>query len=156
MDDEIPSLTAAKAAAMFGSSMGKLTIEQRGSGWIVLEDGKRVGGTVRHPFTNQAAAQRYVDAELAGEAETMGRGDVGLSAQCRVIRGTDPKVWAKTERIEKKFADDDDARWAAHHAAGTTIVLVRMMMAALEAEGKIEPCGERDGRTVYGLRGPAS
>jgi hypothetical protein len=36
---------------MFGSSMGKLTIEQSGAGWIVCEDGRRVGGTVRHPFT---------------------------------------------------------------------------------------------------------
>ena len=102
---------------MFGSSMGKLTVEQRGSRWIVCEDGKRVGGTVRQPFASQAAAQRYVDAELAGEAETMARGDVGLSAQCRVIRGTDPKVWAKVVRIESKFADDDDARQAAHDAA---------------------------------------
>jgi hypothetical protein len=82
---------------MFGSSMGKLTIEQRGSGWIVLEDGRRVGGTLRHPFTNQAAAQRYVDAELADEAEIMAQGDVGSSAQNRVIRETDPKVWAKIE-----------------------------------------------------------
>ena len=44
---------------MFGSSMGKLTIEQRGTGWIVCEDGRRVGGTVRHQFTSQAAAQRW-------------------------------------------------------------------------------------------------
>jgi hypothetical protein len=141
---------------MFGSSMGKLTIEQRGSGWIVLEDGRRVGGTVRHPFTSRAAAQRHIDAELVGEAEIMARGDVGLSASARVVRETNPKVWAKFERIERKFAADDDARWAAHYAAGTAIVLVRMASAALVAEGKLEPRGERDGQTVYGLRGPAS
>src|SRR4029077_8034161 len=70
-----------KEEQLFGSSMGKLTIEQRGSGWIGLEDGRRVGGTVRHPFASQAAAQRYVDAELAGEAEMMAAGDVGLSAR---------------------------------------------------------------------------
>jgi hypothetical protein len=39
----------------------------------------------------------------------MTQGDVGSSAQNRVIRETDPKVWAKIERIEEKFADDDDA-----------------------------------------------
>jgi hypothetical protein len=56
---------------MFGSSMGKLTVEQHGTGWIVCEDGRRVGGTVRRPFTSQEAAQRYADAELADEAEVM-------------------------------------------------------------------------------------
>lgn len=78
---------------MFGSSLGKLTVEQRGNGWIVCEDGRRVGGTVRHPFTSQAAAQRYVDAELAAEAKVIAAGEVSLSACAWVIRGTDPKIW---------------------------------------------------------------
>ena len=108
-------------------------------------------GRCAEPFASQAAAQRYVDAELAGEAETMARGDVGLSAQCRIIRETHPKVWAKFERIQEKFVGDDDARWAAHHAAGTAIIMVRLTRAALVAEGKLEPIGERDGQTVYGL-----
>jgi hypothetical protein len=41
---------------MFGSSMGKMTVEQRATGRIVCEDGQRVGGPVRHQFTSQAAA----------------------------------------------------------------------------------------------------
>jgi hypothetical protein len=98
-----------------------------------------------------------VDAELAGEAEMMAAGDVGLSARARVVRETDPKVWAKLVRIEKKFADDDfQTQKAAHDAAGTSIIMVRLALASLEAEGKIEPRGERDGQTAYGLRGPAS
>lgn len=40
---------------MFGSSMGKMTVEQ-GTGRIVCEDGQRVGGPARHQFTSQAAA----------------------------------------------------------------------------------------------------
>jgi hypothetical protein len=140
----------------FGSSMGKLTIEQCGTGWIVCEDGRRVGGTVRHPLPSQAAAQRYVDAELKGEAETMAAGDVGLSARAQVIRGTDPKVWAKIERIEKKFASNHDAAVEAHIAAGTFIVMVRITTASLEAEGILEGAGERDGQRVYRLAGPKS
>jgi hypothetical protein len=151
-DPITPSTVAPKKEEqMFGSSMGKLTIDQRGTGWIVCEDGRRVGGTVRHPFTSQAAAQRYVDAELKGEAETMAAGDVGLSACARVIRETDHKVWAKVERIEKKFADDADAAQAAHVAAGTWIVMIKMALASAEAEGKIECSAE-----LYRIRGPAS
>jgi hypothetical protein len=143
---------------MFGSSMGKLTIEQRGTGWIVCEDGRRVGGTVCHPFPSQAAAQRYVDAELADEAKTMAAGDVGLSARCRVIRDTDPEVWAKVARIEKKFADDADAAKVAHRAAGTWNVVFKMAVASLEAKGKIERAGTGaiSLDELYRIRGPAS
>jgi hypothetical protein len=42
----------------------------------------------------QVRRRRWLDAELAGEAELMALGDVGLSARARVIRETDPKVWA--------------------------------------------------------------
>jgi hypothetical protein len=141
---------------VFGSSMGKLTIERCGSGWIVCEDGRRVGGTVRYAFTSQAAAQHYIDAELADEAEIMARGDVGLSARARFIRGTNPKLWAKFERIEAKFADDNDARQAAHAAAGTLMVGIEMVVASLEAQGKLERCSERDGKSVYRTVGPTS
>lgn len=142
---------------VFGSSMGKLTIERCGSGWIVCEDGRRVGGPVHHAFTSQAAAQRYIDAELADEAEIMARGDVGLSARARFIRGTNPKLWAKFVRIEKKYAeDDDDVKTAAHDAAGTLMVGIEMALASLEAQGKLERCGERDGNSVYRTVGPAS
>jgi hypothetical protein len=36
----------------FGSSMGELTVARDGDHWIVLEDGRRVGGTLREPFTS--------------------------------------------------------------------------------------------------------
>ena len=140
----------------FGSSMGKLTVEPHGAGWIVCEDGRRVGGPVRYPFTSREAAQRYADAELAAEAKTMAEGNISLSARARVIRGTDPKVWAKIERIEKKFASNHDAAVEAHIAAGTFVVMVRMTTASLEAEGILEGAGERDGQRVYRLAGPKS
>src|SRR6476660_4804956 len=54
---------------IFGSAMGEFTVAQEGEGWIVLEDGRRVGGTLRYPFPSREAAQRYVERELAGEAE---------------------------------------------------------------------------------------
>jgi hypothetical protein len=141
---------------MFGSALGKMTIERRGKGWIVLEDGRRVGGTVRHPFTSQEAAQRYLNAELAEEAETMAAGDVALSARCRVIRDTDPEVWARFLHIEEKFADDDEAAQEAHEAAGTSVVMVKLALASREAKGKIEGAGDRGEQRVYRLRGPAS
>lgn len=86
---------------VFGSSMGKLSIEQHGTDWIVCEDGRHVGGTVRLPFTSREAAQRYVDAELAAEAKTMAAGDVSLSARARVIRDTDPKVLGQSRAHRK-------------------------------------------------------
>jgi hypothetical protein len=141
---------------MLGSSLGKLTVEQHGTGWIVCEDGRRVGGPVRYPFTSQEAAQRWADAELADEAEAMARGDVSSSARARVIRGTDPKVWAKLARIERKFAGNANAAEEAHVAARTWIVMIQLTVASLEAEGKLEGAGERDGRRVYRLAGPAS
>jgi hypothetical protein len=95
----------------FGSSMGKLTVEQHGAGWIVCEDGRRVGGPVRYPFTSREAAQRYADAELAAEAKTMAEGNISLSARARVIRGIDPKVWAKIERIERSLPATTTPRW---------------------------------------------
>lgn len=55
----------------FGSSMGVMTVEQCDGGWIVCEDGRRVGGTLLHPFESQEAAQRWLDRELASEAEMM-------------------------------------------------------------------------------------
>jgi hypothetical protein len=144
-----------RMSKMFGSSLGKLTVEKRGNGWIICEDSRRVGGPVLYPFTSQEAAQRYVDAELAAEAEVMANGDVGRSARARVVRETDPKVWAKLARIEKKFADDVDAAQAAHIAADTWIVMTKMAIASLEAEGKIE-ASERAGLRVFRARGPAS
>ena len=50
-------------------AMGEFTVAQEGESWIVLEDGRRIGGTLRYPFPSREAAQRYVERELAGEAE---------------------------------------------------------------------------------------
>ena len=139
---------------MFGSAMGVLTVVQEGDGWVVLEDGRRVGGTLLVPFASRKAAQRYVERELAGEAETMARGDVAGSAKARAIRDLDAEVWARFEKIEKEFAGKDEAtKEAAHRAAGTSIVIIQVCMAALEAEGKIYRTGEtRDGRPVFAAR----
>jgi hypothetical protein len=52
-------------------AMGEFTVVQEGEGWIVLEDGRRVGGSLRYPFPSREAAQRYVERELADEAEMM-------------------------------------------------------------------------------------
>jgi hypothetical protein len=135
---------------MFGSSMGAMTVEQCGEHWFVLEDGRRIGGVVRYPFESREAAQRYLDREIADERETMAEGDVGCSARCRVIRETDPEVWAKVMEIEKQFADDDNARDAAHYAADTWVVMVKIAVASLEAEGKIERC-EINGKPAHEL-----
>jgi hypothetical protein len=136
-----------------GSAMGKFTVVQDGEGWIVLEDGRRVGGTVRYPFPTRKAAQRYVERELAGEAEIIAKGDFALSAETRVIRETDAELWAQFVNIEEEFADEDETtREAAHRAAGTFIVMIRLAMAGLEADGKIYRTGQmRNGRPVFVL-----
>jgi hypothetical protein len=139
---------------MLGSAMGVLTVAQEGNGWVVLEDGRRVGGTLLVPFASRKAAQRYVEKELAGEAETIASGDVALSATARAIRDLDAEVWARFEEIEEEFAGKDEAtKEAAHRAAGTSIVIIQICMAVLEAEGKIYRTGEtRDGRPVFAAR----
>jgi hypothetical protein len=131
--------------------MGEFTVVQEGEGWIVLEDGRRVGGTLRYPFPSRKAAQRYVERELADEAELVAKGDFALSAKARVIRETDAELWQQFVNIEEEFADEDEAtREAAHMAAGTLIVMLRFVMADLEAEGVIHRTGEmRDGRPVF-------
>ena len=136
---------------LFGSAMGEFTVAQGGEGWIVLEDGRRVGGTLRCPFPSRKAAQRYVERELAGEADTMAKGDLALSAMCRAIRETDAELWALYEDIEEEFADEDEAtKEAAHRAAGTFIIMIRLAMAALEADGKIYRAGKmRNGQPVF-------
>jgi hypothetical protein len=133
------------------SARGEFTVVQDGEGWIVLEDGRRVGGTLRYPFPSREAAQRYVERELAGEAEIMAKGDFALSAKTRVIRETDAELWEQFVKIEEEFADEDEAtREAAHRAAGTFIIMIRLAMAGLEADGKIYRTGKmRNGRPVF-------
>ena len=57
--------------------------------------------------------------------------------------------------VEEEFAGEDEAtKEAAHRAAGTFGVMIRLVMADLEAEGKIYRTGEmRDGRPVFAARG---
>jgi hypothetical protein len=135
----------------FGGATGEFTVAQEGEGWIVLEDGRRVGGTLRSPFPTREAAQRYVERELADEAELMAKGDLALSAKTRAIRETDAELWALFVNIEEEFADEDEAtREAAHRAAGTFIVMIRLVMAGLEAAGKIYRTGKmRNGRPMF-------
>jgi hypothetical protein len=45
------------------SAMGEFTVAQEGEGWIVLEDRRCVGGTLRYLFPSRKAAQRYVERE---------------------------------------------------------------------------------------------
>jgi hypothetical protein len=137
----------------FGGATGEFTVAQEGEGWIVLEDGRRVGGTLRHPFPSREAAQRYVERELADEADMMAKGDLALSLKARAIRETDAELWALFVNIEEEFADEDEAtKEAAHRAAGTFVVMIRLVMAGLEAAGKIYRTGKmRNGRPVFAL-----
>jgi hypothetical protein len=135
------------------SAMGEFTVVQEDHGWIVLEDGRRVGGTLRYPFPSREAAQRYVDRELADEAELVAKGDFALSAKAREIRETDAELWAQFVKIDEEFADEDEAtREAAHRAAGTFIIMLRLAMAGLEADGKIYRTGQmQNGRPLFVL-----
>ena len=55
--------------------------------------------------------------------------------------------------IEEEFAGEDEAtKEAAHRAAGTFRVMIRLVMAGLEANGKIYRTGKmRNGRPVFAL-----
>jgi hypothetical protein len=134
-------------------AMGEFTVAQEAEGWIGLEDGRRVGGTLRYPFPSREAAQQYVERELAGEAEMMAKGNLALSAKARAIRETDAELWALFENIEEEFAGEDEAtKEAAHRAAGTFGVMIRLVMAGLEADGKIYRTGKmRDGKPVFAV-----
>jgi len=73
--------------------------------------------------------------------------------KARAIRETDAELWALFVNIEEEFAGEDEAtKEAAHRAAGTFSVMIRLVMADLEANGKIYRTGEmRDGRPVFAL-----
>jgi hypothetical protein len=115
---------------------GELTVEQMfdddGEGWIVLEDGKRVGGTLRYPFPTREAAERWVRKETEGRDQT----SPDRRAIARVIRETDPELWATYERIEKQCTPEN--RQAAHAKAGTAKLCIRIGLAALKAKGKVD------------------
>jgi hypothetical protein len=132
-------------------AMGEFTVLQKGDGWIVLEDGRRVGGTLRYPFPTREAAERHIERELADESKLRANGDFAKSAKCKVMRETNAELWALFANIEKEFADEDEAtREAAHAAAGTLIIMIRFVIADLEADGDIYRTGEmRDGRPVF-------
>jgi hypothetical protein len=89
--------------------MGEFTVLQKGDGWIVLEDGRRVGGTLRYPFPTREAAERHIERELADESKLRANGDFAKSAKCKVMRETNAELWALFANIEKEFADEDEA-----------------------------------------------
>jgi hypothetical protein len=86
--------------------MGELTVVQQAAGaWIVMEDDRQVGGTLRHPFPSAAAARRWIERERAGYEEDLARGDHETIATAKVIRQTDPELWARCAAIEQQFRD---------------------------------------------------
>jgi hypothetical protein len=123
--------------------MGELTISADGVGWIILEDGARVGGTIAEPFTSREAAERWVQRSQADEVELVAMGDFETIARAKIIREADPAVWARLEAIEKVYADDEDERTAAHQDAGTWPLVMRLAIASLEAHGRIGRRGSR-------------
>ena len=127
-------------------AMGELTVAQVDGGWIVLEDGRRVGGTLRYPFETREDAQRWIDKSIREEAES---DDASVGAMAKVIRETDPELWARYEQVEAS-ADSEAELDAAHKAAGTFQLSLQLVCAALEAEGKIYRTGiTRRGQPVF-------
>jgi hypothetical protein len=109
-------------------AMGELTVAKEGDGWIVLEDGHRVGGTLRYLFISREDAERHVRKELADNADP----DSEYNAEAKIIRETDPEIWARYEEVA-----DRDEGFIAHEAAGTARLHVRLCLASLEAKGRI-------------------
>jgi hypothetical protein len=134
--------------------MGTLTIarSRSGDGWVVMENGEQVGGTLLHPFESEAAAQRWVDREKADYQEGLLCGDYEQLACAKVIRQTDAELWSRFADIEEQFRDrDDDKRDAAHRAMGTLIVGVKLARAELEVRGEICRAGYRQGKPTFQL-----
>jgi hypothetical protein len=100
---------------MFGSAMGALTVAQEGDGWVVLEDGRRVGGTLLVPFASRKAAQRYVKKELAAEAEAIASGDVAGSATARAIRDLDAEVWDRKRICRQRRSHEGSRTQSGRH-----------------------------------------
>jgi hypothetical protein len=98
--------------------------------------------------TSKAAAKRWVARERSEQAKIKARGDIGTLAVCKIIRESDPELWARIDEIENKFDEEDSER--AHIAAGTWDIMIQLSMAGLEAEGRIIRTGEmRDGQPVF-------
>jgi hypothetical protein len=136
-------------------AMGELTVAQDADGgWIVLEDGRCVGGTLRYPFETREDAQRWVDKSIREEANDS---DASVGAMAKVIRETDPELWARCEQVEAELAGvgSEAERDAAHMAAGTLGLMIRLACASLEAKGEIYRSGTRDGRPVFRAWPPA-
>jgi hypothetical protein len=117
-------LDAERTNARSRYRMGKLTVAQEESGgWVVLEDGRRVGGTLRYPFPGRKYAQRWVEQSLKEEAELNARGEFDTMARAKIIRETDPELWARYEEAELEIPADLDpdeysnAAIAVHRAA---------------------------------------
>jgi hypothetical protein len=121
--------------------LGALTIAPHGDGWIVLEDGERVGGVLRGdpPFTSKEAAVRYVEEERGGYEESLALGEFGSIARCKVIRQTDPELFARFEEVVRQTADEEhDDKMRAHIDAGTSRLLLKFATVELEVEGLLQ------------------
>jgi hypothetical protein len=121
-------------------ALGELTIAEHGNGWIVLEDGQRVGGTLRGdpPFTSREAALRYVEEERADYEESLALDEFGLIARCKLIRQTDPELWARFEEVTQIADKEGEDQMRAHVDAGTSLLLVKFTTVELEAEGLLQ------------------
>jgi hypothetical protein len=143
---------------------GKLTVTQEGDGWIVLEDGRLVGGTLREPFVSRADALRWVKRERADYEEALAAGDFAGIARVQLIRRTDPELWARYEEVVQEtnleFGDEKfpEEQWhfgcEAHEKAGTLVLALELMMIELEAGGLLTAPDARGERllTDFGLR----
>jgi hypothetical protein len=138
--------------------LGVLTVAQEGDGWIVLEDGRRVGGTLCEPFASRADALRWVKLERAGYEKHLALGNFKAIARAQFIRQTDPETWARAKEIMDQFAGEESAEHRqahakeivdqfageesaehrqAHRDAGTHLWLIKYILVGLEAEGVV-------------------
>jgi hypothetical protein len=108
--------------------MGELTIARTADGWIVLEDGQKVGGTVRYPFPDQEAAQRYIARERAGYEEDLAVGNYQRIAVAKIIRQTDFELWALVAEIEEQYRGRD-AHGAGLRVHGASLVVAAVVQA---------------------------
>jgi hypothetical protein len=148
--------------------MGTLTIarSRSGDGWVVMENGEQVGGTLLHPFESEAAAQRWVDEEKADYQEGLLCGDYEQLARAKVIRQTDAELWARFADIEEQFDRDDDERaapgssasdwrWPSSKSAAIFTVLANTGKGARCSVTRCIPAGDHTGSPERSAAAPA-
>jgi hypothetical protein len=125
-------------------ALGELTVAPHGDGWIVLEAGQRVGGTLQGdpPFSSQEAALRWVKVERAGYEESLAEGDFSGIARAKLVRQTDPELWARFDEAERQHQAEGDDQIEAHRDGGTLVLLMQFIMTGLEAEGVLQSNAE--------------